>query len=89
MVPKHNPEIWNILDDSSNDLKLQRTQKNLLKATFALVKTGNACVKSTNAKMKTLLRDVTGAIGLNLKTIHELSMERRAKILSAQNVNQK
>ena len=73
----------------SNDLKLQRTQKSLLKATFALAKTGDTCVKSTSAEMKALLRHGTDAIGLNLKTIHELSMERRAKILSAQNVKQK
>ena len=91
VVPRVNPEIWNILDNStrSNDFKLQRTQKSLLKATFALAKTGDTCVKSTSAEMKALLRDVTDAIGLNLKTIHELSMERRAKILSAQNVKQK
>ena len=35
-------------------------------------------------QIKTLLRDVTDAIGLNLKTIHELSMERRTKIMTLQ-----
>lgn len=39
--------------------------------------------------MKTLLREVTDAIGLDLKTAHELCMEYRAKSLSAQKVNQK
>ena len=40
-------------------------------------------------QMKTLLRDVTDAIGLNLQTIQELSVERRTKIMNAPNVNQK
>ena len=39
--------------------------------------------------MKTLLREVTDAIGLDLKTAHELCLEYRAKSLSAQKVNQK
>ena len=58
VVPRVNPELWNILDNStiSNDLKLQRTQENLLKATFALAKTGDACVKSTYAEMKALFQ---------------------------------
>ena len=82
VVPRVNSEIWSIKDTNtrSNDLKLQMTQKSLLKATFALAKAGDTCVRSTMVKMKTLLRDVTDAIGLNLKTIHQLSMERRDKL---------
>lgn len=49
--------------------------------TFALETTGDTCVRSTTVKMKTLHRDVMDATGL------ELSMERRAKILYALNVN--
>ena len=41
------------------------------------------------AETKMLLRYVTNVIGLNLKTMHELPMEHKAKILSIQNVNQK
>ena len=64
-------------------------KKNPQRATFALTQTGDTCVQSANSEMKALLRDVTDAIGLNLKTVHELSTDRRAKILHAQNVNQK
>ena len=35
-------------------------------------------------QIKTFLRDMTDAIGLNLKTIHELSMERRTKTMTLQ-----
>ena len=65
------------------------TQKTPQRTTFALTQTGDTCVQSANSEMKVLLRDVTDAIGLNLKTVHELSTDRRAKILHAQNVNQK
>ena len=70
-------------------LNYSEHQKILLRATFALAKTGDTRVKSASSEMKALLRDVTDAIGLNLKTVHEFFMDRRAKILSAQNVNQK
>lgn len=91
IVPRVNPEIWAVMDNvaKSADLKTQKLQKNILKATIAMVKAGDMCVQSSSTEMKSTLRDITDAIGINLKTIHDLSMERRQKILSASNINQK
>ncbi|XP_070185868.1 uncharacterized protein [Littorina saxatilis] len=91
IVPRVNPEIWSVLDHStkSADLKLQRTQKCLLKATYALANTADKCVKSEMQHMKDLVRDISDAVSLNLKTVHEMSMERRSKILNSPTVNKK
>ena len=96
VVPRVNPEIWSVMDNTARamDLKIQRIQKNILTATLAMIKVGNTCFTSTKKEMKTKLRDeclfdTSDAIGVNLKTIHDLSMERRTKILSAPNINQK
>ena len=90
-VPKVNPEIWGIMnhDAKSVDLKLQRQQNTLTKAVYALMISGNVCVNSDNQETKQLLKSTADALGLMLKTIHDISLDRRAKILYAHHINKK
>lgn len=90
-VPKVNPEIWGIMthDAKSADLKLQRQQNTLIKAVYALIISGHVCVNSDNQETKGLLRKTSDALGLMLKTVHDISMDRRAKILNAPHINKK
>ena len=71
------------------DLKLQRMQQTLLKSVCALTQVCNVCVASQNSETKGLLRVITDAIGLTLTTIRDISLDRRANILNAPNMNQK
>ena len=73
----------------SADLRLQRSHKLLLIATFALASVCSVCVMSSNMETRSLLRDVTDAIGLILKTSRDLSMDIRRNILNAPQVSKK
>lgn len=90
-VPKVNPEIWALMDHTakSADLKAQRTQKKLLKATYALTKVCKGFVVKPSSENSDQLRDTTDAMSLILRATHDLSMERCVKILSASNINKK
>ena len=90
-VPKVNPEIWSILDHQTrtNDLRMQRKQKLLIKAVNALAYSCDVCIKSGSGTMTDLVKNMTDAVSLNLKVVHEISLERRTKILASPNVNKK
>ena len=85
------PRIWGIMDHTvkAADLKLQRTQQTPLKSAYVLARVCDVCVASQNSETKGLLRVITDAIGLTLKTIRDISLDRRANILNAPNMNQK
>ena len=91
VVPKVNPEIWGILDHNtkSADLKLQRKQKMLIKAVNALACSCDTCVGSKSQELKNLIKNPSDAMSLNMKVVHEISLERRSRILSSPNVNKK
>ena len=91
VVPKVNPEIWAIMDHKtrSNDLRLQKEQKMLVKSACALTRVADKLVKSISAENKEQLKDILDALSLTLKTSHEISLDRRAKILNAPCVNKK
>ena len=88
---KSEPRIWGIMDHPVKpaDLKLQRMQQTLLKSVCALTRVCHVCVASQNSETKRLLWDITDTIGLTLKTVHSISLDRRAKILNAPHMNQK
>ena len=90
-VPKVNPEIWAMMEHGSKsvDLKIQKAQKMLLKATFALTNVCNELIENSGPEKKNMLREITDAMALILKTSNEMSLERRGKIVNAQNVNRK
>ena len=91
VVPKVNPKILGILDHSTKtaDLKLQRKQKMLIKAVHALAYSCNTCVGSESQEMKNLVKNLSDAVSLNLKVVHEISLERRSRILTSPNINKK
>lgn len=91
VVPRMNPETCSILDHNVKalDLHMQKTHKTLLQATYAVTKVCDSCVASTSLEMKSLVKEMADAISLTLKTVHELSLERHAKILNASNVNRR
>lgn len=86
-TPRVNAEIWSMMAHTakSSDLKSQKWQSNLISAAFALTEVVEKLVNTDKAAAK----PVSDAMGLILKTVHDLSMERRAKILNAPQVNQK
>ncbi|XP_070182738.1 transcriptional regulator ATRX homolog [Littorina saxatilis] len=90
-VPRVNPEIWDKIEHEarSRDLRVQQEQKMLLKATFALAKISDDLVQSASTQSKAMLKTVMDAVALILKTVHELSVDRRSRIVNAQNVNKK
>ena len=61
----------------------------LVKSACALTRVADNLVKSASAENKEQLKDILGALSLTLKTSHEISLDRRAKILNAPCVNKK
>ncbi|XP_070192372.1 uncharacterized protein [Littorina saxatilis] len=92
-VPKVNPEIWGLMEHSAKtyDLKSQRQQKLLYTANNALVVAWDVSLKMgvASEEQKKLIKTIAEASGLILKTAYDMSLDRRAKILSGQNVNRK
>lgn len=89
-APRVNPEVWAMMahQTKSNDLRLRKSQTYLVSAVYALAPVVEECVNSTT-NMKSLVKPVTEAMGLILKAVHDLSMDRRTKILTAPQVNKK
>lgn len=77
IVAKVNPEIWGLMDHTAKavDLRIQRAQKRLVKASFTLAKVSDALVKNPSNESKSQLRDITDAMALVLKTSHDLSVD--------------
>lgn len=91
-VPKVNPEIWGLIDHGgkTQDLKVQKTQKRLVKATYALASVCDGLAKpSQMCDKKALMKKVSDAMALILKANHELSVERRMKIINSPNLNKR
>ena len=86
VVPNVNPEIWSVLDRSTRgaDLKIQNYQKALCTATYALTNIWQTIFTSDSPKIRALMKGVADSIALIQKTNHDLSMDRRGKILNAQ-----
>ena len=65
------PEIRGILDHNtkSADLKLQRKQKELIMAVSALAFSCDACAASESQEMKTVVKNVSDAMSLNLQVV--------------------
>lgn len=61
----------------------------LVKASCALAKIANTLVLKAVAESKEQLKELTDATALVLKTSHELSVDRRAKIVHGPSVNKK
>ena len=90
-VPRVNPEVWGLLDHGSRaaDVKKQKTQRLLTTATYALSRVADTCAASTVPETRGILKDVMDAVGLILKANHDLSMERRTKVMEAPQINRK
>ena len=86
VVPKVNPEIWSVLDRSTRgaDLKIQNYQKALCTATYALTNIWQTIFTSDSPEIRGLMKGVADSIALIQRTNHDLSMDRRGKILNAQ-----
>ena len=82
VVPKVNP----VLDHNTRgaNLKIQNYQKALCTATYALTKIWQTIFTSDSPKIRGLMKGVADLIALIQKTNHDLSMDRRRKILNAQ-----
>lgn len=90
-VPRVNAELWDIMDHAAKtaDLRSQAIQKTLLKSVCALASVSNKCVASKDPAMKTILRGILDGVGLSLKASSEISRDRRTKIVTAPQMNQK
>ncbi|XP_070191640.1 uncharacterized protein [Littorina saxatilis] len=91
MVPRVNSEIWDIMDHSakSKDLRAQSIQKTLLRAVCALASVTDTCLADKDAVAKSRVKDLMDAIGLVLKASSDISVDRRAQIVTAPQVNRK
>ena len=85
VVPRVNPEIWSVLDHSTRgaDLKIQNYQKALCTAMYALTNIWQT-IFTSDPKIRGLMKGVADSSALIQKTNHDLSMDRRGKILNAQ-----
>ena len=83
VVPKVNPEIWSVLDRSTRgaDLKIQNYQKALCTATYVLINIWQTIFTNDSLRIRGLMKGVADSIQ---RTNHDLSMDRRGKILNAQ-----
>lgn len=88
-VPRVNPELWSKLEfkTKQEDLGLQRVQKALIKSTIAVINTCDIMRQNPSKTNKMMLPILIDAISMNLKTCHDLSIERRRRIVNAPNIN--
>ncbi|KAK7466683.1 hypothetical protein BaRGS_00037215 [Batillaria attramentaria] len=89
-VAKVNPEIWSLMDHPAKraDLRRQNEQKLLMTAASALTEVSNL-MKTVVAENKESLRSAMDSMALIMKASHEISMDRRNKILNAPFMNKK
>lgn len=90
-VPRVNVEAWQSIDyhTKENDLMMQKRQNILLKATYKMAEMCDKCIKSSHEPMIDMFENLVDTIQLNLKAVHEISLERRKKILNSHGVNKK
>ena len=99
-VPKVNPELWNQLDHNtkSQDIKSQRQQKLLLTAVNAMVRTTDNWMtdrelkrnlKKKGSNAREMFDAITDSVSMLLKAVHDVSMDRRNKVLNSPMVNNK
>jgi hypothetical protein len=87
-VPKVNPEIWDIMEHQtkSGDLRSQHHQQVLAKSLGILMQTAETCQKTDKDAKRETLQQTTKVVSLLCRMFHEISIERRYKIVSAPNV---
>ena len=90
-VPRVNVEAWQSIDyhTKENDLMLQKRQTLLLKSAYNMAVMCDSCIKSSHAPMIDMMENLVESIQLNMKAVHEISLERRRKILNSPGVNKK
>ena len=90
-VAKVNPELWAIMDRDSktSDLRLQKVQRSLYVASYALSLVATKCTESKDVEAKALLKPVADAAGLVLKSAHDLNIDRRLRVVSAPHFDKK
>ncbi|KAK7487401.1 hypothetical protein BaRGS_00021363 [Batillaria attramentaria] len=71
------------------DLRLQNEQKLLMTAASALTEVSSNLMKTVVAENKESLRSAMDSMALIMKASHEISMDRRNKILNAPYMNKK
>lgn len=84
-IPKVNAEIWAKMDRKTRmvDISLRKVQQAISKATVAAVKTCDALKAAKPRGLKEMMTDLTDTISMNLKTMQDLSMERRKNAVSS------
>jgi len=84
-VPRVNPELWSKLDHNTrnDDFALQKIQRAVVKTTICAVRTCDLVREKKSAVKKDVLPMLADTISMNLKTIHDISMERRRRIVTA------
>jgi len=89
VVPKVNSELWSGLNHNtkSSDLRMQRQQKMLLKVVYALLQIADGTMKNLDNENKSQFKVLMDAIGITLKSVRELSLDRRSRILQTPTVN--
>ena len=90
-VPRVNVEAWQSIDyhTKENDLMLQKRQTLLLKSAYNMAVMCDTCIKSSHEPMIDMMEQLVESIQLNMKAVHEISLERRRKILNSPGVNKK
>ena len=90
-VPRVNVEAWQSIDypTRENDLVLQKRQTLLLKSAYNMAIMCDSCIKSSHEPMIDMMENLIESIQLNLRAVHEISLERRKKILNFPRVNKK
>ena len=86
-VPKVNQEIWSGMEFGSRvgDIKIQKEQKLIAKAAGILATVCDRMIGVDNE----VLKDTADAMALMLQASHEMSLDRRARILSGPNISAK
>jgi len=92
IVPKVNVELWSELGHETKtlDVKMQSHQRTLCKVACALIQAVDENLKESDAgKSKTLFATLTDALGLTLKSLRDISLDRRNRIVRSPSINAK
>ena len=90
-VPRVNVEAWQSIDyqTKEHDLLLQKRQGLLLKNAYKLAYLCDQCMQSSHEPMINMIEDLMEALQMIMKSVHDISLERRRKILNSTGVNRK
>ena len=90
-TPRVNSELWSCMDHTakSDDLRTQKRQAVVTTAVNIVVNLAQKCMVGDEMSTQDLFSGLTDTAGLLLKVVHDMSLDRRRKIVNSSSVDVK